>query len=139
MCAVTPTPTHVYSADTLRSFDVESSCTYIRRDIRKLLFSMKIWSPRLKYKSTVAGREKSRDDTEAGNVMQGTRSVPSEKTVVSGVNIGVMNVCSLGSKLHYVIDHAVDANRNLVIECGKKQCCSGKCMFGSRIHTTPPP
>ena len=108
MCVATPTPTHVYSADTLRSFNVESSCTYIRRDIRKLLFSMKIWSPRLKYKSTVASREKSRGDTKARNVMQSTRPVRSENAVVSGINIGVMNVCSLGSKLHYVIDHAVE-------------------------------
>ena len=45
--------------------------------------------------------------------MQSTRPVRSENTVVSGINIGVMNyVCSLGSKLHYVIDHAVENNNN---------------------------
>ena len=87
MCAATPTRTHVYSEDTLRSFNVESSCTYKRRDIRKLLFSMKIWSPRLKYKSTVAGREKSRDDTKARNVMQGTKRVCLEKKMLYLVSI----------------------------------------------------
>ena len=76
---------------------------------------MKIWSPRLKYKSTVAGREKSRGDTKARNVMQSTRLVRSENTVVSGINIGVMNVCSLGSKLHYVIDHALENKPDVVI------------------------
>ena len=132
MCVATPTPTHVYSADTLRSFNVKSSCTYIRRDIRKLLFSMQIWSPRLKYKSTVAGREKSRGDTKARNVMQSTRPVRSENTVVSGINIGVMNVCSLGSKLHYVIDHAAENKLDVAMitetwlsNSEKKQCCSG--------------
>ena len=89
--------------------------TYIRRDLRKLLFSMQIWSPRLKYKSTVAGREKSRGDTKARNVIQSTRPVRSENTVVSGINIGVMNVCSLGSKLQYVIDHAVENKLDVVI------------------------
>ena len=47
--------------------------------------------------------------------MQGTRRVRSEKTVVSGINIAVMNVCSLRSKLHYVIDHAVENKLDVVM------------------------
>ena len=96
---------------------------------------MKIWSPRLKYKSTVAGREKSRDDTEAGNVMQGTRRVRSENTVVSGINIAVMNVCSLGSKLHYVIDHAVENKLDVVMLT--ETCSRGYAMLTTSLYGLP--
>ena len=46
--------------------------------------------------------------------MQGTRTARPKITVVSGIKIGVMNVCSLGKKLNYVIDDAIKNELDLV-------------------------
>ena len=113
MCVTTPGSTpaaarsHVYSADTLRSFDTDASRT-IGRNLRKLLFSWKLWSPRYKYRSHPADRDNKRDVDDQKNVNQ-------KKTAVSGLEFGVMNVRSLGSRVDYVIDHAKENKLDVVV------------------------
>ena len=97
---------HVYSADTSRSFDTDAS-QIIDRNLRKLLFSWKLWSPRYKYRSHPADRDNKRDVDDQKNVNQ-------KKTAVSGLKFGVMNVRSLGSRLDYVIDHANENKLDVV-------------------------
>ena len=109
MCVTTPgsTPTaarsHVYSADTLRSFDTDAS-QIIGRNLRKLFFSWKLWSPRYKYRSHPADRDNKRDVDDQKNVNQ-------KKTAVSGLEFGV----EFGSRVDYVIDHAKENKLDVVV------------------------
>ena len=98
---------HVYSEDTLRSFDTDAS-RIISRNLRKQLFSLKIWSPRYKYISHPANREIKRD-------VDDQKTVNQKKTAVSGLKFGVMNVRSLGSRLDYVIDYANENKLDVVV------------------------
>ena len=97
---------HVYSANTLRRFDTNAS-RIIGCDLRKLLFSLKLWSPRYKYRSHLVDWENKRDVGDQKTVHQ-------KKTAVSVLKFVVMNVWSLRNRLDYVIDHAnngcVDVN-----------------------------
>ena len=47
--------------------------------------------------------------------MQGSRTARPAITVVSGIKIGVMNVCFLWSKLNYLIDHAIENELDFVV------------------------
>ena len=48
MCNGLPQTTLSYSGDALRSFNVQPT-SQLRRDVRKRLFSLRIWSPRYKH------------------------------------------------------------------------------------------
>ena len=48
MCNGLPRTTLSYSGDALRSFNVQPT-SQLRRDVRKRLFSLRIWSPRYKH------------------------------------------------------------------------------------------
>ena len=66
------------------------------------------WSPRYKYRSHPADRDNKRDVDDQKNVNQ-------KKTAVSGLEFGVMNVRSLGSRVDYVIDHTNENKLDVVV------------------------
>ena len=98
---------HVYSANTLRRFDTNAS-RIIGCDLRKQLFSLKLWSPRYKYRSHLVDWENKRDVGDQKTVHQ-------KKTAVSVLKFGAMNVRSIGSRVDYVIYHAKENKLDVVV------------------------
>ena len=76
-----------YSGDALRSFNVQPT-SQVRRDVRKRLFSLRIWSPWYKY-------------VNKGNVKQSFDRSVTVRKFVPGVKLGVMNCQSIGGKLDF--------------------------------------
>ena len=84
-----------YSSEALRN--IGTQCTAApKRDVRKILFSRRIWSRR----SAHSAPEK---DVAAA-----------KPRVQPEVKLGVMNARSVGNKLDYVFDHIVDNNLDIV-------------------------
>ena len=79
-----------YSGGALRSFNVQPT-SKLCRDVRKRLFSLRIWSPRYKHVNS--------DDKQSFD-----HSVTVMKSLL-GVKLGVMNCQSIGGKLDFVFDH----------------------------------
>ena len=82
-----------YSGDALRSFNVQPT-SQLRRDVRKRLFSLRIWSPR--YKHVNKGNS---------NVKQSFDHSVTVRKSVPGVKLGVINCQSISGKLDFVFDH----------------------------------
>ena len=88
MCNGLPRTTVSYSGDALR-FNVQST-SQLRRDVRKRLLSLRIWSPRYKH-------------VNKGN-SNGKQSFDHSVTVrkfVPGVKVGVINCQSISEKLDF--------------------------------------
>ena len=90
MCNGLPRTSLSYSGDALRSFNVQPT-SKLCRNVRKRLFSLRIWSPR--YKHVNSDVKQSFD-----------HSVTVRKSLL-GVRLGVMNCQSIGGKLDFVFDH----------------------------------
>ena len=84
------TPDFSHYGDALRSFNVQPT-SKLCRDVRKGLFSLRIWSPQ--YKHVNSDVKQSCD-----------HSVTVRKSLL-GVMLGVMNCQSIGGKLDFVFDH----------------------------------
>ena len=93
MCNGLPWTTLSYSGDALRSFNVQPT-SQLRRDVRKRLFSLRIWSPRYKHVNKGNSNVKLSFD----------HSVTVRKSV-PGVKLGVINCQSISGKLDFVFDH----------------------------------
>ena len=93
MCNGLPRTTLSYSGDALRSFNVQPT-SQLRRDVRKRLFSLRIWSPRYKHVNKGNSNVKLSFD----------HSVTVRKSV-PGVKLGVINCQSISGKLDFVFDH----------------------------------
>ena len=90
MCNGLPLTFLSYSGDALRSFNVQPT-SMLCRDVRKHLFSIRIWSPRYKHVNS--------------DVKQFfDHSVTVRKSLLGG-KLGVMNCQSIGRKLGFVFDH----------------------------------
>ena len=83
MCNGLPRTTLSYSGDALRSFNVQPT-SQLRRDVRKRLFSLRIWSPR--YKHVNKGNSNVKQSFDHGVTVR--KSVP-------GVKLGVINCQSI--------------------------------------------
>ena len=81
-----------YSGDVLCSFNVQLT-SKLCRDVRKCLFSLRIWSPQ--YKHVNSDVKQSFD-----------HSVTVRKSLL-GVKLGVMNCQSIGGKLDFVFNHII--------------------------------
>ena len=104
MCKATPPPTYTYSVDTLREIGRGTNCP-VNRDVRKKLFSLRIWSPRYKYREQDAlppPRESSMVDTADGN------KEDQQPNPDSSIKLGVVNCLSLRSRLDYLLDHTTE-------------------------------
>ena len=88
-----------YSGDALRSFNVQPK-SKLCRDVRKHLFSLRIWSPL--YKHVNSDVKQSFD-----------HSVTVRKSLL-GVKLGVMNCQSIGGKLEFVFDHIKEYQLDIV-------------------------
>ena len=82
-----------YSGDALRSFNVQTT-SQLRRDVRKCLFNLRIWSPRYKH----VNKENSNVKKSFDHIVTVRKSVP-------GVKLGVMNCHSISGKLDLAFDH----------------------------------
>ena len=90
MCNGLPWTSLSYSGYALRYFNVQPR-SQLRRDVRKRLFCLRIWSPQYKYVNS--------------SVKQSfDHSVTVSKSAL-GVKLGVMNCQSLGGKFDFVFDH----------------------------------
>ena len=89
-----------YSGDTLRSFNVQPT-SKLCRDVRKRLFSIRIWSPL--YKHVNSDVKQSFD-----------HSVTVRKSLL-GVKLGVMNCQSIDKKLDFVFDHIKEYQLDIVL------------------------
>ena len=90
MCNGLPRTSLSYSGDALRSFNVQptsKSCG----NVRKRLFSLRIWSPRYKHVNSDVKRSFDHNVTVRKSLL--------------GVKLGVMNCQSIGGKLDFVLDH----------------------------------
>ena len=87
-----PRTTLSYSGDALRSFNVQPT-SQLRRDVRKRLFTLRIWSPR--YKHVNKGNS---------NVKQSFDHSVTVRKYVPGVKLGVINCQSISGKLDFVFD-----------------------------------
>ena len=96
-----------YSSDALRSFNVQPT-SKLCRDVRKRLFSFRIWSPR--YKHVNSDVKQSFD-----------HSVTVRKSLL-GVKLGVMSCQSIGGKLDFVFDHIKEYKLDIVA-LTKNFCC----------------
>ena len=91
MCNGLPQTSLSYSRDALRSFNVQPT-SQLHKEVRKHLFSLRIWSPRYKY----VNKGKS-------NVKQSFDQIVTVRKSVPGVKLGVMNCQSIGGKLDFVL------------------------------------
>ena len=99
MCNGLPRTSLSYSGDALRSFNVQPT-SKLCRNVRKCLFSLRIWSPR--YKHVNSDGKQSFD-----------HSVTVRKSLL-GVKLGVMNCQSFGGKLDFVFDHVKEYQLDIV-------------------------
>ena len=99
MCNGLPRTSLSYSGDALRSFNVQPT-SKLCRNVRKRLFSLRIWSPR--YKHVNSDVKQSFD-----------HSVTVRKSLL-GVKLGVMNCQSIGGKLDFVFDHVKEYKLDIV-------------------------
>ena len=83
ICNGLPRTTLSYSGDALRSFNVQPT-SQLRRNVRKRLFRLRIWSPRYKHVNK-----------ENSNVKQSFDHIVAVRTSVPGVKLGVMNCQSI--------------------------------------------
>ena len=102
MCNGLPWTTLSYSGDALRSFNVQPT-SQLRRDVRKRLFSLRIWSPR--YKHVNKGNS---------NVKQSFDHSVTVRKSVPGVKLGVINCQSISGKLDFVFDHIKEYQLDIV-------------------------
>ena len=93
MCNGLPRTTLSYSGDALRFFNVQPT-SQLRRDVRKRLYSLRIWCQRFKH-------------VNQGNsdVKQSFDHIVTVWKYVPGVKLGVMNCQSFSGKLDFVFDH----------------------------------
>ena len=99
MCNELPRTFLSYSGDAIRSFNVQPP-SKLCRDVRKRLFSIRIWSPW--YKHVNSDVKQSFD-----------HSVTVRKSLL-GVKLGVMNCQSIGGKLDFVFDHIKEYQLDIV-------------------------
>ena len=97
-----PRTTLSYSGDALRSFNVQPT-SQLRRDVRKRLFSLRIWIPG--YKHVNMGNS---------NVKQSFDHIVTVRKSVPGVKLGVMNCQSISGKLDFVFDHIKEYQLDIV-------------------------
>ena len=102
MCNGLPRTTLSYSGDALRSFNVQPT-SQLRRDVRKRLFSLSIWSPW--YKHVNKGNS---------NVKQSFDHNVTVRKSVPGVKLGVINCQSISGKLDFVFDHIKEYQLDIV-------------------------
>ena len=98
ICNGLPRTTLSYSGDALRSFNVQPT-SQLRRDVRKRLFTLRIWSPRYKH------------------VNKGKQSFDHSVTLrkyVPCVKLGVINCQSISGKLDFVFDHIKEYQLDIV-------------------------
>ena len=91
-----------YSGDALRSINVQPT-SHLRRDVRKRLFSLRIWSPQ--YKHVNKGNS---------NVKQSFDHSVTVRKSVPGVKLGVINCHSISGKLDFVFDHIKEYQLDIV-------------------------
>ena len=102
MCNGLPRTTFSYSGDALRSFNVQPT-SQLRRDIRKHLVSLRIWSPL--YKHVNKGNS---------NMKQSFDHSVTVRKSVPGVKLGVINCQSISGKLDFVFDHIKEYQLDIV-------------------------
>ena len=102
MCNGLPRTTLSYSGDALRSFNVQPT-SQLRRDVRKRLFSLRIWSQW--YKHVNKGNS---------NVKQSFDHIVTVRKFVPGVELGVINCQSISGKLDFVFDHIAEYQLDIV-------------------------
>ena len=134
MCNGLPRTTLPYSGDALRSFNVQPT-SQLRRDVRKRLFSLRIWSPW--YKHVNKGNS---------NVKQSFDYIVTVRKSVLGVKLGVINCQSISGKLDFVIDHIKEYQLNIVAltetwlssEDSKNKYVIDQCVaHGYTLHHSP--
>ena len=99
MCNGLPRTSLSHSGDALRYFNVQPT-SKLCRNVRKRLFSLRIWSPR--YKHVNSDVKQSFD-----------HSVTVRKSLLV-VKLGVMNCQSIGGKLDFVFDHVKEYQLDIV-------------------------
>ena len=99
MCNGLPRTSLSYSGDALRYFNVQAT-SKLCRNVRKRLFSLRIWSPR--YKHVNSDVKQSFD-----------HSVTVRKSLL-GVKLGVMNCQSISGRLDFVFDHVKEYQLDIV-------------------------
>ena len=123
-----------YSGDALRSFNVQPT-SQLRRDVRKRLFSLRIWSPR--YKHVNKGNSNVKQSLDHGVTVR--KSVP-------GVKLGVINCQSISGKLDFVFDHIKEYQLDIVAltetwlssENSKNKHVIDQCVaHGYSLHHSP--
>ena len=129
-----PRTTLSYSGDALRSFNVQPT-SQLRRDVRKRLFSLRIWSPR--YKHVNKGNS---------NVKPSFDLIVTVRKSVPGVKLGVMNCQSINGKLDFVFDHIKEYQLDIVAltetwcssEDSKNKHVIDQCVaHGYTLHHSP--
>ena len=134
MCNGLPRTTLSYSGDALRSFNVQPT-SQLRRDVRKRLFSLRIWSPR--YKHVNKGNS---------NVKQSFDHSVTVWKSVPGVKLGVINCQSISGKLDFVFDHIKEYQLDIVAltetwlssEDSKNKHVIDQCVaHGYSLHHSP--
>ena len=134
MCNGLPRTTLSYSGDALRSFNVQPT-SQLRRDVRKRLFSLRIWSPR--YKHVNKGNS---------NVKQSFDHSVTVRKSVPGVKLGVINCQSISGKLDFVFDHIKEYQLDIVAltetwlssEDSKNKHVIDQCVaHGYSLHHSP--
>ena len=129
-----PRTTLSYSGDALRSFNVQPT-SQLCRDVRKRLFSGRIWSPR--YKHVNKGNS---------NVKQSFDHSGTVRKPVTGVKLGVRNCQSISGKLDFVSDHIKEYQLGIVAltetglssEDSKNKHVIDQCVVhGYSLHHSP--
>ena len=128
MCNGLPRTTLSYSGDALRSFNVQPT-SQLRRDVRKRLFSLRIWSPRYKHVK-----------------LQSFDHSVTVRKYVPGVKLGVINCQSISGKLDFVFDHIKEYQLDIVAltetwlssEDSKNKHVIDQCVaHGYSLHHSP--
>ena len=123
-----------YSGDALHSFNVQPT-SQLRRDVRKRLFSLRIWSPR--YKHVNKGNS---------NVKQSFDHSVTVRKSVPGVKLGVINCQSISGKLDIVFYHIKEYQLDIVAltetwlssEDSKNKHAIDQCVaHGYSLHYSP--
>ena len=102
MCNGLTRTTLSYSEDALRYFNVQPT-SQLRRDVRKRLFSLSIWSPR--YSHVNKGNS---------DVKQSFDHSVTVRKSVPGVKLEVINCQSISGKLDFVFDHIKEYQWDIV-------------------------
>ena len=122
-----------YSGDALRSFNVQPT-SQLRRDVRKRLFSLRIWSPRYKHVN------------KGNTVKQSFDHIVTVKKFVPGVKLVVINCHSIRGKLDFVFDHIEEYQLDIVAltetwlssEDSKNKHVIDQCVaHGYTLHHSP--